>query len=152
MLQEIVKKEEETQTLEAEGRIPPFMRLACSVHTHDIRNGQLQVVTEGQSGWVLHAVISSASFRRIPRSGKSYLFMMSLLINNQFARKRGIGENWLFTVRTVMLQEQVDMVAGDFNGAARRRHSGSDHRPISTIEEAFANTCIPIPPGRRNLW
>ena len=50
-----------------------------------------------------------------------------------------------------MLQEHVDMVAGDFNGAAWRRPSGSDRRPISIIEEAFANTNLPIPPGP-TLW
>ena len=70
---------------------------------------------------------------------------MSLHINNHFAKKRGIGKNLLVTVRTVMLQEQVYMVAGD--GAAGRRQSGSDPRPISIIEEAFVNTNPPIPPG-----
>ena len=58
----------------------------------------------------------------------------------------------LLTVRTVMLQEQVHMVAGDFNGAAWRRQSGSDPRPINIIEEAFANTCLPVPPGRTPMW
>ena len=56
------------------------------------------------------------------------------------------------TVRTVMLQEQVDTVAGDFNGAAWRRQAGSDPRPISIIEEAFANTSLPIPPCPTPLW
>ena len=51
-----------------------------------------------------------------------------------------------------MTQDQVDMVAGDFNGAAWRRQSSSDHRPISIIEEAFANTSLPIPPGPTPLW
>ena len=86
------------------------------------------------------AVISRASFRRIPRNGKSYSTMMSLHFNNQVAKKRGIGKNLLLTVRTVMFQEQVDMVARDCNGAPWQRQSGSDHRPISIIEEAFANT------------
>ena len=73
---------------------------------------------------------------------------MPLHINNHFAKKRGIGKNILKkTVRTIMLQEQVDMVAGDFNGAAGRRQSGSDPRPISIIEEAFVNTNLPVPPG-----
>ena len=66
-------------------------------------------------------VISRASFRRIPRNGKSYFTMMSLHINNHSAKKRGIGNNLLLTVRTAMLQEKVDMVAGDFNGTAWRR-------------------------------
>ena len=50
-----------------------------------------------------------------------------------------------------MLQEQVGMVAGDFNGAAWRRETGIDHRP-SIVEEAFANTSLPIPIGPTPLW
>ena len=74
-----------------------------SIYLHDTRNGQQQVVSEGQSKWVLQAVISRASFRRIPRNGKSYFTMMSLHINNHFAKKRDIGKNLLLAVRTVML-------------------------------------------------
>ena len=107
---------------------------------------------ERQSGWVLQAVISRASFRGLPRKGKSFFTMMSQYINNRFAKKRGIGQKLLLTVRTVMLQEHVDMVAGDFNGAAWRRQSGSDPRPISTIEEEFANKSLPVPPGPTPLW
>ena len=102
---------------------------------------------EAQSGWVLQAVISRASFRRIPRNGKSCVTVVSLHTNNHFAKKGGIGKNLLLAVRTVMLQEQVDMVAGDFNGAAWRRHSGSDPRPISSVEETFVNTNLPLPLG-----
>ena len=51
-----------------------------------------------------------------------------------------------------MLQEHVDMGAGDFNGAAWRSSSGSDRRPIRPIEEAFANTSLPVPPGSQPLW
>ena len=108
---------------------------------------------EGQPSWVLQAVISRASFpRRIPRGGQSYFTMMSLHINNQYAKKRGIAKKMLLTVRTVMHQEQVDMVAGDFNGAAWRRRSGNEQRHDSTIEEAFANTNLPIPHGPTALW
>ena len=102
---------------------------------------------EGQSGWVLQAVISRASFRRIPRNGKSYFTMMSLHINNTHAKKRGIAKNLLLAVRIVMHQQQVDLVAGDFNGAAWSRQSGSDPRPISIIEETFVNTNLPVLPG-----
>ena len=103
---------------------------------------------EGRSGWVLQAVISRATFWRIPRNGKSYFTMMSLhIINNQYAKKRGIAENLLLAVRTAMHQEQVDMVAGDLNGAPWRRRSGNDQRRDSTIEEAFANTNLPILQG-----
>ena len=78
--------------------------------------------------------------------------MMSLHINNHFAKKRGIRKNILRTVRSVMLQKQVEMVAGDFNGAAWRRQSGNEHRPISIVEEAFANTSLPIPLGPTPMW
>ena len=54
-------------------------------------------------------------------------------------------------VRTVMLQEHVDMVAGDVNGAAWRCQSGSDDRPISIFEEAFVNTSLPVPSGSTPL-
>ena len=53
----------------------------------------------------------------------------------------------ILTVRAVMLQEHVDIVAGDFNGAAWRRTCGSDRRITSIIEEAFANTNLPVPPS-----
>ena len=44
------------------------------------------------------------------------------------------------------------MVVGDFNGAAWRRESGDDQRRDSTVEEAFANTNLPIPHGPTPLW
>ena len=117
-------------------------------YLHD-NNGH-QTVREGQSGWVLQAV-SRASFRRLPRNGKSYFTMMSLHINAS-AKKRGIAKNLLLTVRTVMHQQQVDLVAGDFNGAAWRRQTSSDSRFISSIEDAFVNTNSPLPPGPTPLW
>ena len=77
------------------------------VYLHDTRDGQQHVVREEQSGWVLQAVISRASFQRLPRNGKSFFTMMSSHINNQFAKKRGIGKKLLLTVRTVMLEEHT---------------------------------------------
>ena len=53
----------------------------------------------------------------------------------------------MLTVRPVMFQEHVDMVAGDFNGASWRRLSGSDRHLISISEKSFANTNLPMPPG-----
>ena len=98
-----------------------------SVYIQDTGNGQQQVVKEGQSGWVPQAVISRASFRRIPRNGKSYFTMMSLHINNQRAQKRGIGKNLSITVRSAVFQEQVDMVAGDFTLWIRRADQSCHH-------------------------
>ena len=62
-------------------------------------------------------------------------------------QKRGITNNLLLAVRAVMHQQQVDLVAGDFSGAAWRRQSGSDPGPISIIEETFVNTSLPVPSG-----
>ena len=93
-----------------------------------------------------------ASFRRLPRNGNSFFTMMSLHINNRYATKRGIGKKLLLTFRTVMLQEHVEMVAGDFNGASWRRPCGSDRHFISIVREAVANTNLPMPPGPTPLW
>ena len=118
-----------------------------SVYLDDTRDGQQQVVKEGQSGWVLQGVISRASFRRLPRNGKSFFTLMSLHINNSLPKKHGTGKKLLLAVRTVMLEEHVDFVAGDFNGAAWRRPCGSDRRITSIIEEASADTNLQVPPG-----
>ena len=89
-----------------------------SVYIHDTKNGLQQVIREGEAGWVFQAVVSRAAFRRVPRDSKPYFTMMSLHINNHYAKKRGIAKHLLLAVHTVMHQEQVDMVAGDFNGDA----------------------------------
>ena len=62
---------------------------------------------------------------------------MSLHINNNHARTRGIGKKLLLTIRAMMLDEQVDLVAGEFNGAAWRRTTTANN--ISIVEEAFAD-------------
>ena len=48
-----------------------------------------------------------------------------------------------------MIGQQIDMVAGDFNGKAWR-YSNRDN--ISTIDEAFCRLCVPTPPGPTPLW
>ena len=118
-----------------------------SVYFRDTRDPQQQDLKEGESEWVLQGVISMASFRRRPRNSKSFFTTMSLHINNQFAKKRGIEKKLLLTIRAVMLEEHVDFVAGDFNGAAWRRPCGNDRKLASIIEEAFADTDLPVPPA-----
>ena len=118
-----------------------------AVYLHNTRDGQQQDVKKRESGWVSQGVISRASFRRLPCNGKSFYTTMSLHINNQFAEKRGVWKKLLLTIRAMMLEEHVDFVAGDFNGAAWRRPCGNHRKLTSIIEEAFANTDLPIPPG-----
>ena len=74
---------------------------------------------------------------------------MSLHISNIYPKKRGIGKKLILTIRAVMLDEKVDLVAGDFNKAAWRRDNGNN---ISIIEEAFADCALPMPPGPTPLW
>ena len=100
-----------------------------SVYLHDTRDGQQQDVKEEESGWVLQGVVSRASFRRLPRNGKSFFTAMSLHIRNHFAKKRGTGKKLSLSLRAVMLEEHVDLVAGDFNGAAWRRPCENDRKP-----------------------
>ena len=46
----------------------------------------------------------------------------SQLCNNNYAKKRGIGKKLLLTIRAMMLDEKVDLVAADFNGDHQRQH------------------------------
>ena len=92
---------------------------------------------------MLQGVISRASFRRQPRNGQKFFTVMSPHINNNYAIKRGIGKKLLLTIRAVMLEEHVELVAGDFNGV---------RQATSIIEETFADTDLPMPPGPTPLW
>ena len=70
------------------------------------------------------------------------------------AKKRSIALNMLLVVRTIMVQDDVGMVAGDFNGASWRRKSGPDQQFDfdSPLKEAFKNTKLLVPPGSTPLW
>ena len=67
-------------------------------------------VVEGDSGWVLQAVLSWAFFRRQPPSGQKTFTVLSLHISDIYAKKRGIGKNLILTIRAVMLNEKADLV------------------------------------------
>ena len=75
------------------------------------KNAIDKIVKEGDSGWVLQGVIKRASFRRLPCNGRCHYV-------NQFVKERGIGKKLILPIRALMLEEHVDLVAGDFNGAA----------------------------------
>ena len=111
-----------------------------SVYLHDTRDGQQQDVKEGESGWVLQVSFHVHRFGGCRATANRSSLRMSLHINNQFAKKRGIGKKLRLAIRAVMLEEHVDLVAGDFNGAAWRHPCGNDRKLTSIIEEAFADT------------
>ena len=98
-----------------------------SIHLHGVRRVLPDKVMEGDSGWVLHGVLSRASFRRQSPSGKKTFTVMSLHINGNYSKKRGIGKKLFLPIRAVMLDEQVDLVAGDFNGATRQQQQYEYH-------------------------
>ena len=49
-----------------------------------------------------------------------------------------------FTLHAIMISQEVDLVARDFNSTAWRYRS--------TIDEAFADCALPTPPGPTPLW
>ena len=119
-----------------------------SSYLHDTRRELPDKVMEGDSGWILHGVLSRASFHRQPISGQKTLTVLSLHIINVYTKKRGLGKKFILTIRAVMLDGKVDLVAGVFNGAAWRCDNRNN---ISTIEEAFADCALPMPPGAIGL-
>ena len=88
---------------------------------------------------VLQGVISRASFRRQPRGGKSFFTVLSLHINNNYARKRGIGKKLLLTIRAVMIEEHVDLVAGASTGP---RGAAKSVTEISVLSKKLSPTQI----------
>ena len=104
---------------------------------------------EGEQGWVMQGVLSCASFRRPPLSGQETFTVLSLRISNIYAKKRGTAKKLILTIRAIMIGQQIDVVAGDFNGTAWRC---SNRDNISTIDEAFADCALPTPPGPTPLW
>ena len=120
-----------------------------SIYLHDIRRDLPDQVMEREQGWVMQGVLSRATFRRPPVSGQETFTVLSLHLNNIYAKKRGIAKKLILTIRATMIGQQIDVVAGDFNGTAWRC---SNRDNISTIDEAFANCALPTPPGPTPLW
>ena len=85
----------------------------------------------------MSGALSRAAFKRQAANGQKKFTVMCLHISNIFAKKRGIAEKLILAIRIIMTSQQVDLIAGDFNGTAWR----------STIEEAFSDCNLPTPPG-----
>ena len=77
------------------------------------------------SGWAFEPVVSRARLRRISRNCNSSFTMKSLHCHSAVAEKRSIVKHVLHAVRTAMIQNDVDFMAGDCNGASWRRKTGS---------------------------
>ena len=115
-----------------------------SIYFHDTRRGVQDHIAEGEHGWVLQGVLSRASFRRAAVSGQKVFTASSLHISNIYAKKIGIAKKIIQTIRALMITQNIDLVAGDFNGTAWRCGSRDN---ISTIDEVFSDCALPTPPG-----
>ena len=54
-------------------------------------------------------------------------------------KKRGIAKKYIQTVRALMITQNIDLVAGDFNGAAWRCRSRDN---LSSIDEAGPHSLV----------
>ena len=115
-----------------------------SIYFHDTRRVLHDLIVEGEHGWVLQGVVSRASFRRAASSGQTVFTVLSLHINNVFAKNRGIAKKIIQAVRSLMISKDIDLVAGDFNGAAWRCRSRDN---LSSIYEAFAHCALRFSAG-----
>ena len=77
-------------------------------------------------------------------AARKYSQFCPYLLTISTPKKRCIAKKLILTIRAVMLGEDVDLVADDFNGTAWRCSNGNN---ISTIEEAFADCALPTPLG-----
>ena len=58
-----------------------------SIYLHDTRRVLHDHIVESEHGWVLQGGVSRASFRRAAASGQTVFTVLSLHINNVYARK-----------------------------------------------------------------
>ena len=58
-------------------------------------------------------------------------------------QEKGIAKKIIKTVRGLMISQNIDLVAGDFNGAAWRCRSRDN---ISTNDGVFSDCALPTPP------
>ena len=120
-----------------------------SIYIHDTRRDLPYQVMGGEQGWVMQGVLSRASFRRPPTSGQVTFIVLQLHINNIYAEKKGITKKLIIIIRAIMISQQIDLVAGDFNGTAWRCRSRNN---ISTIDEAFTLTAPSNATAPTPLW
>ena len=84
-------------------------------------------------------------FFHVPRFvDHQYFTVLSLHISNVYAKKKGVAKKLILTLRAIMISQEVDLVAGGFNGTAWRCRSKDN---LSTVDEAFTDCALPTPWG-----
>ena len=120
-----------------------------SIYLHDTRRGLQDQVVEGDQGWFYKVFFHVPHFVEPQSSGQKFFTVLSLHVSNIYAKKKGIAKKLIQTLRAIMISQEVDLVAGDFNGTAWRCRSRDN---LSTIDEVFADCALPTPPGPTPLW
>ena len=119
---------------------------AFSVYLHDTRGGQQQVVKGGQSGWVLQG-------NRV--SSHVHHFGGRHATANRFPprpHQQPVCQEAWHREKVATYSLYCNAGSWDFNGAAWRRPCGNDRKLSRIIEEAFADTNLPVPPGSTPFW
>ena len=75
--------------------------------------------------------------------------VLSLHISNIYAKKKGTAKKIIQTIRALMISQNIDLVAGDFNGTSWRCRSRDN---ISTHDEIFSDCALLTPPSPTPLW
>ena len=74
--------------------------------------------------------------------------VLSININNVHAKRRGIAKKIIQAVRSLVISQDIDLVEGDFNGAAWRCRSRNN---LSSLMRLLL-IALPTPPGPPPLW
>ena len=101
-----------------------------SIYLHDTRRGVQDHIVEGEHGWVFQGVLSRASFRRAAASGQTVFTVHYRCTSSNILcqEKRGIAKKVFQTIRALMVSQNIDSVAGDFNGTAWRCRSRDNYQ------------------------
>ena len=109
-----------------------FLKFVVNLHTSPNESmdstDEFSLSTQG--------VLSRASSRRAAASGQKVITVLPLQISNIYAKRKGIAKNIIQTLRAIRISQDIDLVAGDFNGTAWRCRSRDN---ISTIDEVFSD-------------
>ena len=112
------------------------------------RNKLRRGIVEGGQGWVLQGVLPRASFRRAAVSGQKF-FTVVAAYQQYLRREKRHRQEIHQTLRAIMISQEVDLVAGDFNGTTWRLRSRDN---LSIMDEVFTDCALPTPPGPPPLW
>ena len=83
------------------------------------------------------------SFRRPPKEGNSTYTAVSAYLSNTTAKRRDVAKQLLGQLRKVAVENDADIIAGDFKSSAYRDRGNSR---VSSIEETWEKSLLIPPP------